>query len=157
MPTADFIRQQLTRIGANAEAYQEASPIASLLAAVDAVKSPTFRAVPKLYGQMLADYGIFDLQDLSEEELEEEMPLILGLQFVGEDGFYDGWQDDFSNATSAHTPFAYDEHYYHFLVANESSPGDPSIESIDHETVGEAPEPYYDLTAGKLLASIDRE
>ena len=107
-----------------------------------------------LYRAMLAHFGIDRFDDYSDEDLEFDMPLILTFKFVGDDGFYGGWASDMTQAKDEHRPFGYDHYRYYFLVTNPADKLDPLVQVIDHENVRNAPSPYRDLTASKLLAIL---
>ncbi len=110
-----------------------------------------------LFRKMVESYGITKFQDLDEEDLEMEMPLVTGFEFCSGASFYEGWKEDIPNANDDQVPFANDDYYYYFLIENPDNAVDPIIVAVDHEEPDLPPETCYDLTAGKLLSILQPE
>ncbi len=117
----------------------------------------TFCTDVALYRTMLAHFGITEFDDYTDEDLEFDMPLIVGFTFTGSNGFYNGWESDMPNADAVHRPFGFDHYRYFFLADNPDDPSDPFIRVIDHERPDEVPTKYRDLTAARLLAILRPE
>ncbi len=156
MTSKNFITRQLKRLSAVSSRFDSEAPIQSLVSAVSGL-AQTFRGDVNLYRSMLAHYRINDFDDFSKKELELEMPLIQGLRFVDSSEFYEGWRKEMPNVNKKFTPFAHDDYYFYFLANNRKCKIDPAVYAIDHEEQDEKPTRHYDLTAGMLLASIERE
>lgn len=156
MSSKNFIAKQLKRLGAVPNRFDVNSPIPSLVSSVSDLKL-SFRGSTKRYRDMLTHYHITDLVEFSDDELEEEMPLIRGFVFADAGGFYNGWKRDIPNVTKKFTPFAHDIYCYYFLAKNRKCICDPLVYCIDHETLDQKPESHFGLTAGMILATLEKE
>ena len=117
--------------------------------------SGEFSAQVFRFKEMLSRYGISALDDCTDDELEEEMPLIVNLKFCGRAGFYDGWQKDMPNVPDDCVPFASDIYYFFFLKPNADVASDPLVFGIDHEETDSEPEDFFEYSTGMLLSILE--
>ena len=150
MTRKELLETQCKRLGIklSAPAIEALADPASLLSGEFSARVPRFK-------EMLANYGISALDDCTDDELEEEMPLIVDLKFCGNGGFYEGWQKDMPNVPDDCIPFANDIYYFFFLKPNADDAADPLIFGIDHEETDSAPDDFFEYSTGMFLSILE--
>ncbi len=157
----ESVRTNGARIGGRLLGGQHSSTLDLVRFGIEWPKGVVFDSSTELYHKYLLSINAEDYKNLSEYELQDQMPFCLhGFKFVDDArvGFWPGWEKEFTGVDSEKLfPFGADNHYFFFVRENPDSPQDPEILKVDHEDVSEEPYCPEFGTLGELLVALVRQ